>query len=192
MSLPHAILGLLNYRAMTGYDLKRDWFDRSMRFFWPADQAQIYRALERLVEHDWASFTVEAGGDRPNRKVYSLTADGRAELTHWLTTPAALPTVRDPLLVQLFCAADIADDDIARLLAATRAEHQARLDNYRRIQAQLPTLGSGKRLQLWQLVLGNGIERESSYLAWLDHALASFSGDPEPNGSRPTIALTTP
>ncbi|MDQ3694491.1 MAG: PadR family transcriptional regulator [Chloroflexota bacterium] len=180
MSLPHAILGLLNYQAMTGYDLKRNWFDRSMRFFWPADQAQIYRTLDSLVERGWASFVVEPGGDRPNRKVYSLTDAGIAELNRWLTLPAPLPTVRDPLLVQLFCAAGIPDAELAELLAATRAEHQARLDNYHRIRAQLPAWGSGKRLARWQLVVGHGIARERSYLEWIDQAIAGFRVEPEP------------
>ena len=39
VSLPHAILGLLAREPMTGYDLKTRWFDRSLRYFWPADQA---------------------------------------------------------------------------------------------------------------------------------------------------------
>src|SRR5579875_1236367 len=43
MSLTHAILGFLNRQPMTGYDLKTQCFDISVAYFWPADQAQIYR-----------------------------------------------------------------------------------------------------------------------------------------------------
>ena len=44
MSLDHAILGFLNYRRYSGYDLKKI-FDKSVRHFWPADQSQIYLTL---------------------------------------------------------------------------------------------------------------------------------------------------
>jgi len=40
MSLQHAILGFLNYKSLTGYDLKKI-FDTSVRHFWAADQSQI-------------------------------------------------------------------------------------------------------------------------------------------------------
>ena len=44
MSLDHAILGFLNYKPLSGYDLKKV-FDSSVRHFWYADQSQIYRTL---------------------------------------------------------------------------------------------------------------------------------------------------
>lgn len=174
MSLPHAILGLLNYQAMTGYDLKHRWFDASMRYFWPADQAQIYRTLDHLVERAWATFRVEPGGDRPNRKVYSPTDEGRRELNDWLTTPLPLPAVRDPLMVQLFSAAEISDAEIAGLLAESRAAHMERLAAYEQVRAQLEQLEPGKRRRLWLTVVGTGIATESAAIAWLDQAIAGF------------------
>jgi len=48
MSLPHAILGFLREQPLTGYALKTQRFDVSVANFWPADQAQIYRTLDRL------------------------------------------------------------------------------------------------------------------------------------------------
>src|SRR5258705_13680872 len=50
MSLAHAILGMLQTRPMTGYDLKVECFDNSIAHFWQADQAQIYRTLDKLAE----------------------------------------------------------------------------------------------------------------------------------------------
>jgi len=40
MSLQHAILGFLNYKSLTGYDLKKI-FVAAVRHFWAADQSQI-------------------------------------------------------------------------------------------------------------------------------------------------------
>ena len=41
MPLKHAILGLLNYAEMTGYDIDR-YFKSSIAFFWHAQTSQIY------------------------------------------------------------------------------------------------------------------------------------------------------
>ena len=52
MSLENGILGFLAIRPLSGYDLKK-LFAYSASFFWPADQAQIYRALKKLVTVQW-------------------------------------------------------------------------------------------------------------------------------------------
>lgn len=102
MSLAYVILGFLQKQDMTGYDLKTNCFDQCIAHLWPADQAQIYKTLDRLFEQGWIDCHVEIQRDRPNRKVYSLTELGKAELILWLQCPQPLPIVREPLLVQLF------------------------------------------------------------------------------------------
>jgi DNA-binding PadR family transcriptional regulator len=47
MSLEHGILGYLSMKPLAGYDIKK-LFNMSAAFFWPADQAQIYRTLKKL------------------------------------------------------------------------------------------------------------------------------------------------
>ena len=69
MSLEHAILGFLNYRPFSGYDLKKI-FDTSVRHFWPADQSQIYRTLSRLEENGFAEMEVVEQEDRPDQPGY--------------------------------------------------------------------------------------------------------------------------
>ena len=100
MSLAHTILGFLQQEKMTGYDLKTSCFDECIAHLWPADLAQIYRTLDKLVEHGWITCSIEIQRDRPNRKVYSLTEPGKAELIRWLGCHQPLPTIREPLLVQ--------------------------------------------------------------------------------------------
>lgn len=57
MSLEYAILGFLNYKPQSGYDLKKI-FDTSVRHFWAADQSQIYRILTRLTERGLVEMSV--------------------------------------------------------------------------------------------------------------------------------------
>ena len=52
MPLKHAILGLLNYHDMTGYDINR-YFKSSIAFFWHAQTSQIYKELNNCLKENW-------------------------------------------------------------------------------------------------------------------------------------------
>ncbi len=80
MSLEHAILGFLNTRARSGYDLKTRCFDVEAKAFWSADQAQIYRTLERLKTARLVNATVRRQSGKPDRKLYEITPAGTRRL----------------------------------------------------------------------------------------------------------------
>ena len=50
--LKHGILGLLNYRELTGYEIMIVFRD-SLRFFWNAQTSQNYRKLQTLEGKGW-------------------------------------------------------------------------------------------------------------------------------------------
>jgi PadR family transcriptional regulator, regulatory protein AphA len=173
MSLPHIILGLLQQEAMTGYDLKNSCFDQAIAHLWGADQSQIYRTLDKLVEQGWATCTVEIQHDRPNRKVYHLTETGRDELFTWLQRSQPLLAVREPLLVQLFFAVHLPNEKVINLLEQQLTAHCNQLNCYQ--QFALPSLedSSASRQQvLHRLVLELLIQREQTYVDWLKRAIA--------------------
>src|SRR5687768_262236 len=130
MSLPHAILGILQEQSMTGYDLKTQYFDQSIAHFWPADQAQIYRTLDKMAADGWVESQLEIQDNRPNRKVYSITEAGQRELRQWLMTSLPLPNYREPFLIQLFFMKSLSNEQILSMIEAQRQAHQARLSEY--------------------------------------------------------------
>ena len=52
MPLKHAILGLLNYADMSGYDIDR-FFKSSIAFYWHAQTSQIYKELNNLTANHY-------------------------------------------------------------------------------------------------------------------------------------------
>jgi PadR family transcriptional regulator, regulatory protein AphA len=176
MSLAHAILGWLQTEPMSGYDLKKR-FDQGAGYFWPVDQMQIYRTLERLVEQGNVSVHEEIQHNHPNRKVYTLTNAGREELRHWLTSPQSLPALRDPLLIQLFFSAQLSNAEIIELLKHQHAEHSKLLAYYQQknafpLDTQPGTPDGISREELLQrLVLEYSLRREQTYLQWLELAI---------------------
>jgi len=180
MSLPHAILGILRNQPMTGYDLKTACFDKSIAHFWPADQAQIYRTLDRMAADGWVTAELEVQDGRPNRKVYHLTDGGRAELDRWLQANQPLPAYREPFLIQLFFAGELSNAAIATLLAHQRELHQERLARYHAIPLPpLAELSAERDLSLQRLTLELGIALEQAKLAWLEKAEEVVRGLPK-------------
>ena len=174
MSLPHAILGFLQYKPMTGYDLKAA-FDSSVSYFWPADQAQIYRTLDKLAEQGFVESQLEIQENRPNRKVFSITAAGQIELARWLETPQPQPILRDPLLIQIFFGAQVENNTIFQLLEEQLKLHQAKLAEYKRIP--LPTLndpGIDRTATFYRLTLEFGLRLEEAHIEWLHLAIQTI------------------
>lgn len=172
MSLAHTILGLLQQQEMTGYDLKTSCFDQTLAHLWSADQAQIYRTLDKLEKQGWITRTIEIQHDRPNRKIYSITEAGKAEFNHWLQTPQPLPNIRDPLLVQVYFAAQLPNSVLLHLLQQQLAAHYKKLAACEAID--LPTLedATANRNQMMQrLAQDLAIQREQTYIDWLQQAI---------------------
>lgn len=174
MSLTHAILGFLREQAMTGYDLKTLCFDNDAQHFWTADQAQIYRTLDGLESRSLVSSRIRRQRSRPDRKVYSLTPAGVEELNRWAATPAPLPPLRDPFLIQLRFADRLPDDDLLHIIGERRLAMQQRLDSLR-ARASEESRGSGRGAVLHQLTLGAAIADARATIDWLDTALETLS-----------------
>jgi len=136
MSLRHTILGFLSIQTLSGYDLKR-YFDASVRHFWSADQAAIYRTLADLAAEGLVEQERIAQTTRPDRKVYHLTDPGRTALDAWLATPAPPVARREPLLVKLFFAGRLSAPQLEHLLEVELQSVTAELDGFREIVASI-------------------------------------------------------
>jgi DNA-binding PadR family transcriptional regulator len=124
MSLDHILLGLLREPA-TGYDLKNA-FSETIRHFWSAELSQIYPTLKRLEQRRMLHSRVESSPKGPNRRVYTLTDEGRMELLRWLRGGPAVGTERFAYLAQLYFMDAIGDIRETRAFMAVLREHLSR------------------------------------------------------------------
>ena len=170
MSLDHAILGFLSERPRSGYDLKTRCFDHAVEPFWSADQAQIYRTLDRLQRAKLVTSTRRRQSGRPDRRIYEITPAGRDAMAEWLATPLPLPPIRDAFALQLYFGASLGDDSLLDVLAARRDLHQARLEGLRDAAASLaqerPT--NERAVTLRHTSFDGAIARERTAVDWLD------------------------
>jgi PadR family transcriptional regulator, regulatory protein AphA len=169
VSLAHAILGFLEKTPLTGYDLKTICFDGSVNYFWAADQAQIYRTLDKMQEQGLVESKLEYQENRPNRKVYHITESGRAELTRWLRASQPLPAKREPFLVQLYFSAEQPQEEVIGLLQQQMALHRELLAQY--VQVPLPHFDNpdiNREEMFARFTLDFGLRLEKTYIEWLE------------------------
>jgi DNA-binding PadR family transcriptional regulator len=123
LSLKHALLGLISYQPMTGYEIKQ-FFDSSIAHFWNAELSQIYPALKALEDAEYVIKHVEVQENRPNRKIYEITDAGREEFLRWMRTPTPPAGLRDPFLIKIFLGTELPVEDTLVLMRRQMEEHQ--------------------------------------------------------------------
>lgn len=189
VALPHAILVSLCEQSGSGYELARR-FDRSIGYFWSATHQQIYRTLKAMEEDGWVHVTPVAQQGRPDKKVYTVSDTGHAELARWIAEPltgrgsAVTDTRTRDVAVKLRGAAYGDIDALREQVAELRAERAALLDTYRGFEKRQfpnPSALAGSELHQY-LVLRGGIRAEEGSIDWLDEILAAI-GDRTPEGT---------
>jgi DNA-binding PadR family transcriptional regulator len=174
MSLEHAILGFLKYRPFSGYDLKKI-FDTSVQHFWPADQSQIYRTLNRLAERGWAEMEVIQQEDRPNRKEYRITPAGQEELRNWLVIPLPFGEHRNAPLIQVFFAGQLSNDEIVAMYQRVADYMRMGLQQYEQIPQEMEAyaeyVDSPRENYFWMQTLEIGKRTARTNLEWVENMI---------------------
>ena len=172
MSLSHAILTALLDEDLTGYALAKQ-FDVSLGFFWQASHQQIYRELKGLHLAGSVNVLEVPQHGKPDKRIYSLTNQGRQMLDSWITQSTRHRGAKDELFIKLFNVGSVPVEQVTEAVAQRQAEHARKLALYRKIEARnyaspstLPDRKKGVYLSLLA-----GIRQEQTALAWCDDAL---------------------
>ncbi|WP_431987060.1 PadR family transcriptional regulator [Streptomyces griseoflavus] len=181
MSLPHAILTALLEKPSSGLELTRR-FDRSIGYFWSATHQQIYRELGRLEAGGLIRALPSEQPARGQKKAYEVLPAGRDELARWTAASQDPKPMRDVTLLRLRAAAVVGTEGLHADLRRHRELHGRQLEEYREIERRdFPPGKDGPQDRLRHLVLRAGIDLETFWTQWLDHALLEFESLPEPD-----------
>ena len=178
MALEHAILVSLAEKTAWGYDLARR-FDASIGHFWKASHQQIYKVLGRMESDKWVESHLVAQDNRPDKKVYAITAEGRDELQRWTSMPTPIESLRSEFAVKLR-ALPFGDSDA--IVADVRARRQAHVDQlayYEDSAARFypdPDIIADEAMGAW-LVLRGGMLAEQGGIDWCDEILQTLEAD---------------
>ncbi len=181
MSLKHAILVMLEREAGSGYDLMQR-FNSGIGHFWNAKHQQVYQELKKLNQEKLVSYQVKAQTERPDKKVYRITAVGRRALKAWLHAPVKPPRVNDALLVKVF-GAQMADSKLMQAeLDRHIALHQRSLAEYLKMEQPYFQADEAqqRKYRLPYLTLRRGIRYEQDWIEWLTETRELLEKDAVP------------
>jgi PadR family transcriptional regulator, regulatory protein AphA len=180
MSLTHVILGWLSHEPMTGYDLNAV-IEISTQHFWSTSQSQIYRTLSKIEAEGWVTQEVIQQEDRPPRKVYEITAEGRAELKRWLGAFHDPDPPRIPWLIQVFFAGQISDDEILAVLQKKLASLKGRLGRIRAARGisaeQFDADEDLRNIFYWMLTIDYGEMKLQSQIKWIEGVIEKIQSE---------------
>ena len=165
----YAILGLVSFEEMSGYDLKQ-FADRSIHhFFWSPSASQVYSELRRLESMGYVAERRVEQQTRPDKRLYRMTARGGEELRRWLDHPGVDQGVRkSTFLLKLFLRRDDSYDVAIDQLLARLGQLEKTLAEYEQIERDVEDVDE------WlfpYLVLQAGLAKVSAEIEWIGGAL---------------------
>ncbi|HET7106496.1 MAG TPA: PadR family transcriptional regulator [Candidatus Acidoferrum sp.] len=172
-ALAFALLGLIGQQPRSGYDLRK-FFSSTPLISFSDSPGAIYPALRRLEQRGLVRGHIAEGAGLRRRRIFELTARGRAEFKRWQTQPLTRNDVvrnMDALMLRFAFMDQFAGKAATlRFLKAFRKE----------LAAYIPTLrvylksNRGYMSQSGRLALESGIHAYEAQLRWTNGAMKSY------------------
>ncbi|MFE9445252.1 helix-turn-helix transcriptional regulator [Streptomyces sp. NPDC006602] len=166
MTVPLALLGLLERESSHGYDLKRDYdayFGRGK----PLPAGQVYSTLGRLARDGKVEVGETEPGSGPDRKRYVITELGVTQVETWLTEPVAGEPHLQTVLFTKVVLALLLERDPRAYLDIQRAAHMERMRELTELRRTGSTIDS--------LLADHGIYHLEADLRWIDQTVARLA-----------------
>jgi DNA-binding PadR family transcriptional regulator len=177
VSLRHGLLGLLSLKPYTGYELKKE-FDQAMKYIWQAKTTLIYTELNNMEQKGWLVSERVVQDDKPNKKIYTITAEGTAEFLSWLAAPdddvSDALTAKSAFFLRVLFAGNTSKAEAVKLLESFREVCLARRVAQRGIREAIARDEeeiSAQHTLYFGLVARHGEMMLQTRLAWIEEAL---------------------
>ncbi len=167
MSIKYALLGILAEKDQHGYELKAG-FDAKVGEFWSLNFGQIYSTLDRLEKAGLATHDRQSQERRPDRKIFSITSEGREELRLWLATPVAkIRALRDEFFIKLVFMDKNDPGAVLDLIEKQKVLHLRHMNLLTRRKVALKNETGSPDILTTELLLDAGLFHAEADIKWL-------------------------
>ncbi len=129
MNIRSLCLGILYFQDATGYEINKLASEGRFSHFIEASYGSIYPTLTKLTEEGLVTWREERQAGKPNRKVYSITDDGKRELINALhQAPRSDIFKSEFLFICLYC--DLLDPTYMKQVYQERVRRLEETLNY--------------------------------------------------------------
>ena len=166
MTVPFALLGLLEREPSHGYELKRDYDayfgrDKPLRF------GQVYATLGRLARDGKVIAGEAEPGAGPDRKRYVITEQGATEVETWLAEPVEPEEHLQTVLFVKVVLTLMLDRDAEKYLDRQRAAHVQRMRELTEVKRKAGIVDA--------LLADHGLFHLEADLRWIDLTAARLA-----------------
>ena len=136
----YAVLSLLALRPWTTYELAQQ-MKRSMHWFWPRAESNLYLEPKKLVAHNLARAEKRYQGRRPST-IYKITPAGRRAVAEWVRQPGNPgPILEFEAIVRVLASQCVEVEDLRKLLESVRDRMEEFVEFGQRQGAEIATTG---------------------------------------------------
>ncbi|MEV1170753.1 PadR family transcriptional regulator [Nonomuraea sp. NPDC049784] len=132
MALKHAVLAALLGGEYSGYQLTKI-FDVGVSNFWYAAPQQLYAELTKLEADGLIAGREVVQTGRPNKRMFTVTEAGAAELATFAATPSKPLLIRDDLAVKVHAVDHVDPGPVIEQLRERAEEAAAKLALFEQI-----------------------------------------------------------
>jgi PadR family transcriptional regulator, regulatory protein AphA len=168
MSIKFAILGILSWKASTGYELKKI-FEESSFLYWSGNNNQIYKALIQLQDEELVTSEVIHQDSSPSKKIYTITEEGLRELKEWVVSSPEAPEIKKTFLVQLAWSDVLNNQELNELLLKYENEIKVQLviqQEKNRRALHSPNRNTRESF-IWEMISENIMSTYNNELNWV-------------------------
>lgn len=170
MKIDYAILGLLSWKALTGYDIKKI-IQESPYIYWSGNNNQIYKGLIQLEKDELVTCRVIHQENAPSKKEYDITELGLRSLNHWLKSEEfEMPEYKKTFLVQLSWSANLERADLEHLLEKYKAKMEEMVIMFQEIKRRKTNFPerNEKESYIWNMIYDNMIQTYEAEIVWVN------------------------
>lgn len=178
-TLKYAILGLINRKPLTGYDITKE-FNSGLVDFWYAKHSQIYPELKKLTDEELISYEVIIQGEKLEKKLYTITEKGKGCLRKWLERDEPLePTPKDVFRLKAYFCDEMDNEILLKQFQSALVKHLKRL---KYLEGSMEELSKKKNVSKVSspefgdyIVLNGAIMREKTYIDWIKDCIKKIN-----------------
>lgn len=179
-TLKYAILGLINRKPITGYDITKQ-FNSGLVEFWYAKHSQIYPELKKLTEEGLISYEIVIQGEKLEKKLYTITEKGRECFVRWLEKDEPLePTPKDIFRLKAYFCDEMNKNTLLKNFQSALTKHEGRILYLEASMKELSKKNDINKVSSPEfgdyIVLKGAIMREKTYVEWLLDCIDKIEG----------------
>jgi DNA-binding PadR family transcriptional regulator len=190
MSINYAILGMLSYKSMTGYDLKKIIQDSDF-MPWSGNNNQIYKSLTELLDKGLVTNVVKHQESLPTKKIYTVTSEGLSALKEWVLSPSELSEMKKPFLIQLACSKQLNTNELKTLIDGYESQVKLQLVMAQNNRQDTDFLSGGPVLEktIWNFISNNIRRTYENELEWIQDLRRAIVNTPNENDKNEKINM---